>query len=212
MALSKSVLESLTEAESHLRNALAFAARNEKAFVGRNMTLASQVFGEAHLVCDAHAARIRQPRSSFEPVLHAEPLGREGARRPRRPCRRRRSRRQWARCRPGACCPLIRQIRPSVDRDTWQRTSCSTQSVSCVSGPSGLRSRTPSSPRRKQRRRNWTRAGPTGCTTRLILQALFLSRLVSSWATPQSRLQAVHFSDSVDALPTQIVRRQMASR
>ena len=37
MALSKSVLESLTEAESHLRNALAFAARNEKAFVGKHI-------------------------------------------------------------------------------------------------------------------------------------------------------------------------------
>jgi ribosomal protein S8 len=37
MALSKSVSESLTEAESHLRNALAFAARNEKAFVGKHI-------------------------------------------------------------------------------------------------------------------------------------------------------------------------------
>ena len=37
MALSKSVLDSLAEAESHLRNALAFAARNEKAFVGKHI-------------------------------------------------------------------------------------------------------------------------------------------------------------------------------
>ena len=33
MALSKSVLESLTEAESHLRNALAFSARSEAPYV-----------------------------------------------------------------------------------------------------------------------------------------------------------------------------------
>jgi len=33
MALSKSVEESLNEAEANLRNALAFAARQEKAFV-----------------------------------------------------------------------------------------------------------------------------------------------------------------------------------
>jgi len=37
MALSKSVSDSLVEAESHLRNALAFAARNEKAFVGKHI-------------------------------------------------------------------------------------------------------------------------------------------------------------------------------
>ena len=37
MALSQSVLDSLAEAESHLRNALAFAARNEKAFVGKHI-------------------------------------------------------------------------------------------------------------------------------------------------------------------------------
>lgn len=35
MALSKQVEESLKEAESSLRNALAFAARNEKAFVSK---------------------------------------------------------------------------------------------------------------------------------------------------------------------------------
>jgi hypothetical protein len=33
MALSQQVEESLKEAESHLRNALAFAARNERAMV-----------------------------------------------------------------------------------------------------------------------------------------------------------------------------------
>jgi hypothetical protein len=33
MALSQQVEESLNEAESHLRNALAFAARNERAMV-----------------------------------------------------------------------------------------------------------------------------------------------------------------------------------
>lgn len=33
MALSSSVEESLEEAQSHLRNALAFAARNERPFV-----------------------------------------------------------------------------------------------------------------------------------------------------------------------------------
>lgn len=35
MALSKQVEESLREAESSLRNALAFAARNEKPFVSK---------------------------------------------------------------------------------------------------------------------------------------------------------------------------------
>lgn len=35
MALSKSVEESLKEAEASLRNALAFAARQEKPFVGK---------------------------------------------------------------------------------------------------------------------------------------------------------------------------------
>ena len=33
MALSSSVEESLQEAQSHLRNALAYAARNERSFV-----------------------------------------------------------------------------------------------------------------------------------------------------------------------------------
>jgi len=37
MALSKSVEESLKEAESALRNALAFAARQEKSFVGKSI-------------------------------------------------------------------------------------------------------------------------------------------------------------------------------
>jgi hypothetical protein len=37
MALSKSVEESLKEAESSLRNALAFAARQEKPFVGKHI-------------------------------------------------------------------------------------------------------------------------------------------------------------------------------
>ena len=37
MALSKSVEESLREAEGHLRNALAFAARQEKPYVGKHI-------------------------------------------------------------------------------------------------------------------------------------------------------------------------------
>lgn len=37
MALSKSVEESLKEAESSLRNALAFAARQEKPFVAKHI-------------------------------------------------------------------------------------------------------------------------------------------------------------------------------
>jgi hypothetical protein len=37
MALSKSVEESLREAESSLRNAIAFAARQEKPFVGKHI-------------------------------------------------------------------------------------------------------------------------------------------------------------------------------
>lgn len=37
MALSKSVEESLREAESSLRNALAFAARQEKPFIGKHI-------------------------------------------------------------------------------------------------------------------------------------------------------------------------------
>lgn len=37
MALSKSVEESLKEAEAALRNALAFAARQEKPFVGKHI-------------------------------------------------------------------------------------------------------------------------------------------------------------------------------
>ena len=37
MALSKSVEESLREAEASLRNALAFAARQEKPFIGKHI-------------------------------------------------------------------------------------------------------------------------------------------------------------------------------
>jgi hypothetical protein len=37
MALSKSVEESLKEAESNLRNALAFAARGEKPFISKHI-------------------------------------------------------------------------------------------------------------------------------------------------------------------------------
>ena len=37
MALSKSVEDSLREAESSLRNALAYAARQEKSFVGKHI-------------------------------------------------------------------------------------------------------------------------------------------------------------------------------
>ena len=37
MALSKSVEDSLREAESSLRNALAYAARQEKPFVGKHI-------------------------------------------------------------------------------------------------------------------------------------------------------------------------------
>ena len=38
MSLSKSVEESLREAEGHLRNALAFAARQEKPYVGKHIS------------------------------------------------------------------------------------------------------------------------------------------------------------------------------
>jgi len=37
MALSKSVEDSLREAEASLRNALAFAARQEKPFIGKHI-------------------------------------------------------------------------------------------------------------------------------------------------------------------------------
>jgi uncharacterized membrane-anchored protein YjiN (DUF445 family) len=37
MALSKQVEESLREAESNLRNALAFSARNEKPFIAKHI-------------------------------------------------------------------------------------------------------------------------------------------------------------------------------
>lgn len=37
MALSKTVEESLKEAESSLRNALAYAARQEKPFIGKHI-------------------------------------------------------------------------------------------------------------------------------------------------------------------------------
>jgi hypothetical protein len=37
MALSKSVEESLKDAEQNLRNALAFAARQEKPFIAKNI-------------------------------------------------------------------------------------------------------------------------------------------------------------------------------
>jgi len=37
MALSKSVEESLKEAEASLRNALAYAARQEKPFIGKHI-------------------------------------------------------------------------------------------------------------------------------------------------------------------------------
>ena len=37
MALSKTVEESLKEAEASLRNALAFAARQEKPFIGKHI-------------------------------------------------------------------------------------------------------------------------------------------------------------------------------
>jgi hypothetical protein len=39
MALSKSVEESLKEAESSLRNALAFAARQEKPFIAKHIAI-----------------------------------------------------------------------------------------------------------------------------------------------------------------------------
>ena len=38
MALSKSVEDSLREAEASLRNALAYAARQEKPFIGKHIT------------------------------------------------------------------------------------------------------------------------------------------------------------------------------
>ena len=38
MALSKSVEESLKEAEQSLRNALAFAARQEKPYIGKHIS------------------------------------------------------------------------------------------------------------------------------------------------------------------------------
>jgi len=48
MALSQQVEESLKEAEGHLRNALAFAARNEKPFV--NKQIAEMIAGIDHLI------------------------------------------------------------------------------------------------------------------------------------------------------------------
>lgn len=47
MALSQQVEESLREAEKHLRDALAFAARNEKPFV--NKQIAEMIAGIDHL-------------------------------------------------------------------------------------------------------------------------------------------------------------------
>lgn len=43
MSLSKSVEESLKDAEQNLRNALAFAARQEKAYIGKHI---------AKMICD----------------------------------------------------------------------------------------------------------------------------------------------------------------
>jgi hypothetical protein len=43
MALSKSVEESLKDAEQNLRNALAFAARQEKPYIGKHIS---------HMICD----------------------------------------------------------------------------------------------------------------------------------------------------------------
>lgn len=48
MALSQQVEESLKEAEGNLRNALAFAARNEKPFV--NKQIAEMIAGIDHLI------------------------------------------------------------------------------------------------------------------------------------------------------------------
>jgi hypothetical protein len=48
MALSKQVEESLRDAESHLRNALAFSARNEKPFVNRQ--IAEMISAIDHLI------------------------------------------------------------------------------------------------------------------------------------------------------------------
>lgn len=48
MALSQQVEESLKEAEGHLRNALAFSARNEKPFV--NKQIAEMIAGIDHLI------------------------------------------------------------------------------------------------------------------------------------------------------------------
>lgn len=48
MALSKSVEESLKEAEASLRNALAFAARQEKPFVAKH--IADMVFQIDNLI------------------------------------------------------------------------------------------------------------------------------------------------------------------
>jgi hypothetical protein len=50
MALSKSVVESLKDAESSLRNALAYAARSERPFVGKSIAnLISEIDSLVHI-------------------------------------------------------------------------------------------------------------------------------------------------------------------
>lgn len=66
MALSKQVEESLKDAESNLRNALAFAARNEKPIV--NKQIAEMLFSIEHLISldnlmDIMESKIKGPRN-----------------------------------------------------------------------------------------------------------------------------------------------------
>jgi hypothetical protein len=61
MALSKSVEDSLREAEASLRNALAFAARQEKPFIGKH--IADMIMQIDNLICaDALIDKIENRR------------------------------------------------------------------------------------------------------------------------------------------------------
>ncbi len=70
MALSKSVEESLKEAESSLRNALAYAARQEKSFVGKHIAcMIAEIDNliKADEILDKLEERMKGDRGSWGP-------------------------------------------------------------------------------------------------------------------------------------------------
>lgn len=75
MALSKSVEESLKEAEASLRNALAFAARQEKPFVARSIsTIICEIDNliKADELIDKLESRMKDEKGNWGPFFSEE--------------------------------------------------------------------------------------------------------------------------------------------